>query len=955
MNRGSSSQIQYSEEQEAIFRSGPGFSVAVANAGTGKCVHPSMRVVLQVGSRRVETTMDQSWQKWATRPIRVEDGWYAGTSEPLHCLSWDGSAWVWAQISALFRMWVDEELVTIVLHTGERLWGTRSHRCFDGSNYVPLGKMTRGMQVAKPDTGTGLWGGSRTGNRPWWHWSSKGRDDPAQAVLTDILTRPIAYGTVVSVERNRYKGWVYDFSVLPHRNYVVAGMLTHNTECCGEYFVRHFLSEQQRAKDKTPEELLRLFRVVTFTRKAAANLDQRIWRKLAHHGVVLPTLPSGQKLRICRTLDSYLASWHRNPVVFRAWSAMFPDRVEALSRLVGRTLTEDEARRWVWHVPDDFSEWLWLGLVGHKNGFPWRGTEDVVREIREAMARSGPNQQLHRDMLGALVQTIRGVHEPYREKEKRLHDPRLSVSERATLSGELALWQGVVARAEAAAGIYDLARTRGYAEDAPWVLGQRGISKQVAMTDWPTLRSIHDVMQEYSALKRDLGLLDYQDTLRQLSAVFRGEGSRWIMDRAREYPRYGVRAKYVIWDEVQDNNPDQYWVLRMLCGTASSGYHCLVIGDPKQSIYHFRGASPTQFNAIIEKQLKDAPEQLFTLSRSFRSDRAIVRLGNEIARQLPERPGMVVDSSTRSVGEGFVEASPRLRDVEAATAWVQQRIGELRRDYGPDKTVMLLVRNHVQAHPLARWASNQVRVEAMTIHASKGLEADFVFVLGLVAGAFPDVRCSWDEESNAMYVACTRARHGLCLVAHLVEREEKGSGEVALVERGLSPFVGKVSNLRELFLGAGWKESDLVLGQKTHQERIATLLSQTDARVTRLMAEPLAKRPVSGVVDVDAVDEVKPLSVVVPTKGGGAPNPSAGSESDSGSEMREDEQGQLLQRLAYQFLRSRSCRGVSKVDLLAGEKMGWVAKVGSGYGFTPKFHSLCQEAARPKPKLFSEA
>ncbi|GLY84322.1 hypothetical protein Airi02_022510 [Actinoallomurus iriomotensis] len=47
--------------------------------------------------------------------------------------------------------------------------------------------------------------------------------------LSDRVDRQAFYATVVSVEDVDYEGWVYDFEVPEHHNYVAAGMFCHNT------------------------------------------------------------------------------------------------------------------------------------------------------------------------------------------------------------------------------------------------------------------------------------------------------------------------------------------------------------------------------------------------------------------------------------------------------------------------------------------------------------------------------------------------------------------------------------------------------------------------------------------------------------------------------------------------------------------------------------------------------
>jgi DNA helicase II / ATP-dependent DNA helicase PcrA len=79
--------------------------------------------------------------------------------------------------------------------------------------------------------------------------------------------------------------------------------------------------------------------------------------------------------------------------------------------------------------------------------------------------------------------------------------------------------------------------------------------------------------------------------------------------------------------------------------------------------------------------------------------------------------------------------------------------------------------------------SDRNSVSLMTVHASKGLEFDVVFVTGLEQGLFPSIRESTDrdteEERRLFYVALTRARKRLFL-SYAHERMKYGSREIAL-------------------------------------------------------------------------------------------------------------------------------------------------------------------------------
>nr|MCR5269211.1 ATP-binding domain-containing protein [Lachnospiraceae bacterium] len=71
-----------------------------------------------------------------------------------------------------------------------------------------------------------------------------------------------------------------------------------------------------------------------------------------------------------------------------------------------------------------------------------------------------------------------------------------------------------------------------------------------------------------------------------------------------------------------------------------------------------------------------------------------------------------------------------------------------------------------------------------TVHASKGLEYDTVFVIGLQEGLFPSAKAvtkeELQEERRLLYVAMTRARTRLYLCAR--GREDEGKRYSAFIE-----------------------------------------------------------------------------------------------------------------------------------------------------------------------------
>ncbi len=119
------------------------------------------------------------------------------------------------------------------------------------------------------------------------------------------------------------------------------------------------------------------------------------------------------------------------------------------------------------------------------------------------------------------------------------------------------------------------------------------------------------VRTEVDRRKRRQQLIDYDDMLLRLAATLTDPASGPVA-RARLRARYRV----VLVDEFQDTDPVQWTILR----EAFHGHRTLVlIGDPKQAIYGFRGAD---VHAYLEA--KQSASVVRTLPTNHRSDAALL-------------------------------------------------------------------------------------------------------------------------------------------------------------------------------------------------------------------------------------------------------------------------------------------------------------------------------------------
>jgi exodeoxyribonuclease V beta subunit len=141
------------------------------------------------------------------------------------------------------------------------------------------------------------------------------------------------------------------------------------------------------------------------------------------------------------------------------------------------------------------------------------------------------------------------------------------------------------------------------------------------------------VGRAYLLQKRSLASFDFSDLLQRLHAALHAPGGRLPQIIRAQFPVAMV-------DEFQDTDPWQYESLSRIYGAANLPNHkprnefnseqdnastFLMIGDPKQAIYSFRGADlPTYLNA------RHAAESIWTLTENFRSSLEVVNAVNHL-------------------------------------------------------------------------------------------------------------------------------------------------------------------------------------------------------------------------------------------------------------------------------------------------------------------------------------
>jgi DNA helicase II / ATP-dependent DNA helicase PcrA len=132
---------------------------------------------------------------------------------------------------------------------------------------------------------------------------------------------------------------------------------------------------------------------------------------------------------------------------------------------------------------------------------------------------------------------------------------------------------------------------------------------------WPD-EAIADVYTGYELALRRAHALDLDDLIVRTVDLFRSHPD--VLERYRQ------RFTHLMVDEYQDTNQAQYHLVQLL---ASAHRNLMVVGDPDQGVYSFRGAT---IRNILDFEQHYPDATVIPLTRNYRSTRTILDAANAV-------------------------------------------------------------------------------------------------------------------------------------------------------------------------------------------------------------------------------------------------------------------------------------------------------------------------------------
>ncbi len=276
------------------------------------------------------------------------------------------------------------------------------------------------------------------------------------------------------------------------------------------------------------------------------------------------------------------------------------------------------------------------------------------------------------------------------------------------------------------------------------------------------------IFARYQAMLEQSGEIDFHD----------------MIARATEHVeagRYPSPFGYILVDEFQDISPDRARLLKALL-KHKPDTQLFAVGDDWQAIFRFAGSD---ISIMREFSQHFGESERLSLETTFRCVDRIAKVATDFILRNPSQISKTVRSIHEAEGPRVHVGLPGEQKLSLLKETLD-RIADDANRYDDTSTVLLLGRyNHLrpQSLPTLRRYYPSLRFTYKSIHGSKGLEADYVIVLGVCVAkygfpteiaddplldlvlAVPEAHPN-AEERRLLYVAITRARRHTYLLAN---------------------------------------------------------------------------------------------------------------------------------------------------------------------------------------------
>lgn len=236
----------------------------------------------------------------------------------------------------------------------------------------------------------------------------------------------------------------------------------------------------------------------------------------------------------------------------------------------------------------------------------------------------------------------------------------------------------------------------------------------------------------------------------------------------------------------------------------------------------FQAAQSMDALAMLNAKNREAVQQFVYLMQDYQA-RAAADDAGEVVQDLLQK--IEYEAYLTGAEEGGKAAEIRWKNVQDLAGWLAKKGEE------GEKNLIELTQTIALMTLLEGRDDGEVdAVKMSTLHASKGLEYPFVYLVGCEEGLFPHADSveagALEEERRLMYVGITRAKQQLTLT-HCIKRKRQGT----FVFPEPSRFIGEMPQGDLDILGR--KGGKPIVSKEEGRERLGNMLAALKAKTGR--------------------------------------------------------------------------------------------------------------------------
>ncbi|MFA6023665.1 MAG: UvrD-helicase domain-containing protein [Candidatus Gracilibacteria bacterium] len=225
--------------------------------------------------------------------------------------------------------------------------------------------------------------------------------------------------------------------------------------------------------------------------------------------------------------------------------------------------------------------------------------------------------------------------------------------------------------------------------------GELKAALELWQKELPKQRVLVELYTAYQNLLRGRGRYDFEDMIAFVIAKFKENPSLLA--------HYQEQFQYILVDEYQDTNSAQNEVVRML-GDFFESPNIFVVGDDKQSIYRFQGASLE--NLLLFYNLYKKNIQVVSLRENYRSQQTVLDAAQSLIRHSEQSLAGLLQEKSETLHANAPHPAELVRVAELETPaseryFLAREVEALIQAGTAPQEIAILYRNNREAEDLA--------------------------------------------------------------------------------------------------------------------------------------------------------------------------------------------------------------------------------------------------------------